>query len=106
MVINPETPLASTEHFLDQLDVLLIMAIHPGFQGQEFIPETIDKIKKADQLRSRDNLNFKIEVDGGVSLDNARDLVDAGVDYLVMGSHLLKGNIEENLEHIWEKLEA
>lgn len=102
--INPETPVATIEPFLGKIDLVLVMSVQPGFGGQEFIPGTLEKVKEISRLRSE--YNFKIEVDGGVNEENAKELVDAGVDNLVIGSHLLEGNIDENLEQIWQKIKS
>lgn len=85
---------------LSQIDFLLIMGVHPGKQGQLFLPETLDKVSKAARLREENNLNFTIEVDGGVSADNAQQIFAAGADRLVIGSHLTKGDIDENFRKI------
>lgn len=98
IAINPETQIDWLEPYIDKIDQILIMGIVPGFQGQPFIPATIDKIKN---LKDKD-WPIQISVDGAVRDTNARDLVDAGVDQLVSGSFLLKGDIEENLEKLWE----
>lgn len=102
--LNPETEVEKIEPFMSTIDLVLVMSVHPGFGGQEFIPESIDKIKEVSRLRSKDNLSFLIEVDGGVSEKVIPDLIKAGVDNLVIGSHLLEGNIDENIEKIWEAL--
>lgn len=99
--INPETPIEKLEPFLPQIDVVLVMAVHPGFQGQQFISEVLEKVK---ELVSKKG-NFIIEVDGGVDAQNAKMIVDAGADYLVVGSHLLEGNIDENLEEFKKALQ-
>jgi len=100
IAINPETPVSILDGL--QAESVLIMAIHPGKQGQEFIPETLEKIK---QIR-KSHPNILIGVDGGVTPENAKLIIDAGADYLVVGSHLIEGNIDENLEAFWEKIYA
>lgn len=104
VALNPETPPSALEPFISKVNVVLIMSVHPGKQGQEFIPESLDKIREVARLRSENNLNFKIGVDGGVSPENIKSIVEAGADYVVMGSHLIKGDIHANLESIWEAL--
>lgn len=92
LAINFETPLDKITPYINDIDVLLIMSIKPGFQGQPFIPEAISRIKEASQM------GLIIEVDGAVSLDNVKLLMDAGVDNLMIGSRLLNGNVKQNLE--------
>jgi len=98
IALNPETPVEILEPYKDEIDQILIMGIVPGFQGQPFIPATIEKIKK---LKLK-NWPVKISIDGAVRDLNAKQLVEAGVDQLVSGSFLLQGDIEENLERLWE----
>ncbi len=84
--INPATPVSVLEDILPDIDLVLIMSVNPGFGGQRFIPGALEKIKKLRDMRFERGLNFIIEVDGGVKVDNAREVVDAGADALVMGS--------------------
>lgn len=98
IAINPDTPIENLEPFIDTTDQVLIMGITPGFQGQPFIPATIDKIKSLKQK----NWAVAISTDGAVRDTNAKSLVEAGVDQLVSGSFLLTGDIDENLEKLWE----
>ena len=84
--LNPATPVWSLEHILPDIDMALIMSVNPGFGGQGFIQMSTDKIKKLKRLISEKGLHTLIEVDGGVKLDNALDIVSAGADILVMGS--------------------
>lgn len=106
LAINPETPIEQLAPFLSQIDRVLLMGINPGFQGREFMPEVVDKIKETARLRSENNSAFKIGVDGGVKDANAKELVLAGADFLVSGSFLLKGDIDANLEKIWEEIKS
>ena len=101
LAINPDTELDKVSPFINDIDVLQIMGINPGLQGQQFIPETINKVKKAVQL-FKGQYGPKISVDGGVKDTNAKLLMDAGADILVVGSYLLKGDVDENLENLWE----
>lgn len=100
IAINPATSIELLEQYKDKIDQVLIMGITPGFQGQTFIPDTIGKIGV---LKSK-GWPIKISVDGAVKDENAKQLVDSGVDQLVSGSFLLKGDIDENVEKIWEAL--
>jgi len=84
--LNPATPLNVIEHVLPDLDLVLIMSVNPGFGGQEFIPQVRDKIAETRELIDRSGLDMKVEVDGGIKLDNAADIARAGADVLVMGS--------------------
>ena len=84
--LNPATPVWSLEHILPDIDMALIMSVNPGFGGQGFIQMSTDKIKTSKRLISEKGLHTLIEVDGGVKLDNALDIVSAGADILVMGS--------------------
>ena len=84
--INPATPIGVLEDILQDVDLVLIMSVNPGFGGQKFIPRALDKIKCLNQWRKEENLDFLIEVDGGVTLDNAVEIAEAGADILVAGS--------------------
>ena len=84
--INPATPVSVLEDILPDIDLVLIMSVNPGFGGQRFIPGALDKIKRLRDMRYERGLDFIIEVDGGVKVENAREVVDAGADALVMGS--------------------
>lgn len=106
LALNPETPVNKLKPFMDSLDRVLLMGIHPGFQGQEFLPQVIEKIQEVSYLRAKNNGTFNIGADGGVRDENAKELVDAGADFLVSGSFLLKGDIDANLEKIWEKISS
>ena len=90
--LNPATPVSTIENVLDQVDMVLIMSVNPGFGGQKFIPYTLDKVKQLALIRAEYGLDFKIEVDGGVNLDNAKELLDAGCDILVAGSSVFKSD--------------
>lgn len=102
--LNPETPVETVEPFIATIDLVLIMSVNPGFGGQQFIPGTIEKVKKCSKLRSNNNAGFVIEVDGGVSEGVVKDLAEAGTDNLVIGSHLVEGDINENLKKIKQSL--
>jgi ribulose-phosphate 3-epimerase len=84
--LNPATPVWSLEHILPDMDFALLMSVNPGFGGQEFIPETINKIKTLKRLLGEKSLPALIEVDGGINLRNAASVASAGADILVMGS--------------------
>nr|BAL52966.1 ribulose-phosphate 3-epimerase [uncultured Acetothermia bacterium]BAL59234.1 ribulose-phosphate 3-epimerase [Candidatus Acetothermum autotrophicum] len=86
IALRPKTPLSAVEKFLDQIDFLLIMSVEPGFAGQSFIPETLEKIRHAKELIRRKNLSVEIEVDGGVNAHNIKEIARAGVDIIVAAS--------------------
>lgn len=97
--LNPATPVSTIENMLGEVDMVLIMSVNPGFGGQSFIPYSIDKIEELSALRKKKGLNFLIEVDGGVNLDNAKELLSAGADILVAGSAVFKADdIEKRVE--------
>lgn len=86
VAINPATPVRMLECVLQDLDMVLIMSVNPGFGGQKFIPQALEKVKELAALRSQQNLYFAIEIDGGITLDNAEEVMKAGVDIAVAGS--------------------
>ena len=86
VALNPATPVSSLECVLGEVDLVLIMSVNPGFGGQKFIPYTALKVCELDEIRKENDLDFVIEVDGGVTLDNAKMLVESGADILVAGS--------------------
>ena len=86
VALNPATPLSAVEWLLPQLDMVLIMTVNPGFGGQSFIPFCLDKVRDLAALRTARGLNFRIQVDGGVTPENCADIVGAGADVLVSGS--------------------
>lgn len=92
VAINPSTPLQSIEYILDDIDMVLIMTVNPGFGGQSFISTMERKIKELRKIIDNNSLNIEIEVDGGVKLDNAKEIVGWGVDILVAGSAIFGGN--------------
>jgi len=85
-VINPATPVSTLDHVLDLVDYVLVMSVNPGFGGQEFLPFALDKVRELDQRRRERGLDFRIEIDGGVNLDNLPGIVRAGCDLIVAGS--------------------
>jgi len=84
--LNPATPIWTLESIISEVDLILVMSVNPGFGGQEFIPYSIDKIKQLRRLIMDKKLNTLIEVDGGINLNNAKDIMDAGADIIVMGT--------------------
>lgn len=88
--LNPHTPVALLEDILEDVDMVLIMSVNPGFGGQKFIPQSFKRIRQLRRMIDERKLNVKIEVDGGVTVENAGQLVEAGVDVLVAGNTVFK----------------
>jgi ribulose-phosphate 3-epimerase len=86
LAFNPATPLSYLDHILDKLDMILIMSVNPGFGGQKFMPEMLTKIKAARELIDKANLPIRLEVDGGINIDNIESIFKAGADMFVAGS--------------------
>ncbi|WP_022846995.1 MULTISPECIES: ribulose-phosphate 3-epimerase [unclassified Desulfurobacterium] len=98
VVINPATPVEFLTDILPFVDFVLVMSVNPGFGGQKFIPQTLEKVKKLKKWKEEKDLKFLIEIDGGVKLDNVSEIIAAGVEVAVAGSAVFKGNIEENVK--------
>ncbi len=98
-VLNPTTPLSSLDYILPELDMVLLMTVNPGFGGQRFIPYTLQKIRDLKQVVSERELDTDIEVDGGVTLENVREILDAGANIIVSGSSVFKGDIADNVKN-------
>lgn len=96
IVISPDTPVSAVEPWLDRVDMVLVMSVYPGFGGQKFIDKTIDRVKELKELIGERPV--LIEVDGGVGAQNRDELLDAGVNVLVAGSSVFKGDMKENIE--------
>jgi len=90
--LNPSTPLSTIEDIVDEIDLLLIMSVNPGFGGQSFIKNSLNKIETAAKLRTKNNANYLIEVDGGISKQTAKDVLNAGCDVFVAGSSIFKSD--------------
>ncbi|MCK5904428.1 MAG: ribulose-phosphate 3-epimerase [Gammaproteobacteria bacterium] len=86
LVFNPATPLHYLDHVIDQLDMVLLMSVNPGFGGQSFIPYSLEKLRVVRKMIDDKNLNTRLEIDGGVKTDNIRDIASAGADTFVAGS--------------------
>ncbi len=96
--LNPATPLNTIEEILEELDMVLIMSVNPGFGGQKFIKKSIDKIERLKKMIDDKNLNIDIQVDGGISTDNVKEVVDAGANVIVSGSAIFKSdNIKDTI---------
>ncbi|WP_425754999.1 ribulose-phosphate 3-epimerase [Ihubacter sp. rT4E-8] len=90
VALNPATPVSSLECVLGQLDLVLVMSVNPGFGGQRFIPQALEKVSQLRTLREENGYSYVIEIDGGVTLDNADEICLAGCDILVAGSAVFK----------------
>jgi ribulose-phosphate 3-epimerase len=101
ITLNPHTPVESIEHILEDLDMVLLMSVNPGFGGQKFIPSVLEKSKRLKDLIEKRNKNCLIEVDGGVSDKNIYELRDAGVDVVVAGSYVFgSGDYKKAIESL------
>ena len=99
--LNPETKTNIITNFLDQIDLVLIMSVNPGFGGQKFMPEVLTKIKELKMIKDQKNLKFDIEIDGGINFENNKLAINAGANILVSGTTIFKnnnGNIKKNIE--------
>ena len=99
--LNPNTETNIIKKFLAEINIVLIMSVHPGFGGQKFIPKVLVKIKELKKIKDQQNLNFDIEVDGGINFDNSKLVIDAGANILVSGTTIFKnnnGNIKKNID--------
>ena len=99
--LNPESKIELITEFLDQIDLVLIMSVNPGFGGQKFMPEVLDKIKQLKKIQQEKNLTFDIEIDGGINFENCKIAIDAGANILVSGTTIFKsndGDIKKNID--------
>ena len=88
--INPATPVSTLECILPDVDLVLIMSVNPGFGGQKFRPGSLEKIRELAEIKKRKNLDFAIEIDGGITLENIKEVVEGGVEIAVAGSAVFK----------------
>lgn len=86
LVFNPATPLDCLKHVMDRVDMVLLMSVNPGFGGQSFIPETLNKLREARKIIDASGRDIRLEIDGGVKVDNIREIAEAGADTFVAGS--------------------
>ena len=99
--LNPETKIDVVKKFLNQIDLILIMSVNPGFGGQKFMPEVLNKIKDLVDIRKKEGINFDIEIDGGINFENSKLAIEAGANILVSGTTIFKsndGNIKKNID--------
>lgn len=104
--INPETDVKELIPYLEDADMILVMSVHPGFGGQKFIPETLDKIRTVRNMLQEKNLDTDIQVDGGIYVENVRKVLDAGANIIVAGSAVFRGDAGENTAKFMEILES
>ena len=99
--LNPETKIDVLVDHLNKIDLVLIMSVNPGFGGQKFMPEVLSKIKQLKKIQTEKNLNFDIEIDGGINFDNCKTVIEAGANILVSGTTVFKsnnGDIKKNID--------
>jgi ribulose-phosphate 3-epimerase len=99
--LNPKTKIDAVTNFLNEIDLILIMSVNPGFGGQKFMPEVLDKIKELKKIKDQKNLDFDIEIDGGINFNNSKLAIEAGANILVSGTTIFKnndGNIKKNID--------
>ncbi len=99
--LNPNTEIKVINNCLDKIDLVLIMSVYPGFGGQKFMPEVLDKIRELKNIKKNKNYKFDIEVDGGINFSNCKSVIDAGANILVSGTTIFKenqGDLGKNIE--------
>ena len=99
--LNPDTPIEIIENYFEEINLVLVMTVYPGFGGQKFINDVVKKIIDLDKIREDKKLNFKIEIDGGINFDTAKIAIKAGVDILVSGTTVFKennGDLKKNIK--------
>ncbi|WP_404970173.1 ribulose-phosphate 3-epimerase [Vibrio campbellii] len=103
VVLNPATPLAHLEFIMDKVDLILLMSVNPGFGGQSFIPHTLDKLRAVRKMIDESGRDIRLEIDGGVKVDNIREIAEAGADMFVAGSAIFS---EPNYKQVIDKMRA
>lgn len=104
VALNPATPVSALEYVINDVDMVLVMSVNPGFGGQKFIPSAVEKIKEVKALAEKKGAEIDIEVDGGITLENVDAVLSAGANVIVAGSAVFKGDIQENIRCFLEKL--
>ena len=104
--INPETDVKELMPYLEDADMILVMSVHPGFGGQKFIPETLEKIRAVRNMLNKKNLDTDIQVDGGIYVENVREVLDVGANIIVAGSAVFRGDAGENTAKFMEILKS
>lgn len=100
MSIKPQTPVEAVRKYLSKLDMLLVMTVEPGFGGQKYIPESTERIRQIRQMATELGTDLDIQVDGGITRDNVKVVLDAGANVIVAGSAVFKGSITENIQKL------
>mgnify|MGYP001003475001 CR=1 FL=1 len=95
--LNPSTPLDVLDYIMDDIDLVLLMSVNPGFGGQKFIPNSLQKISDLKKIAALKKARFEIEVDGGITLSNVKDVLEAGADVIVAGTSVFSGDISGNI---------
>ena len=106
VALNPATPLSVLDYVLDETDMILLMSVNPGFGGQPYIQAVTDKIRDLRKMLTKAGRDIDIEVDGGVSLNNLPEILDAGANVLVAGSSVFRGDAAENVHAFLEAMKA
>ncbi|MCI8374250.1 MAG: ribulose-phosphate 3-epimerase [Lachnospiraceae bacterium] len=106
VVLNPATPLTALDYVLEELDMVLLMTVNPGFGGQKYIESSTRKIQDLRKMIAARGLNMDIEVDGGIKLDNVKTVLDAGANVIVAGSAVFGGDVEKNVKDFLEVMNA
>ena len=106
ITLNPPTPVSAIEPYLDKVDMVLVMSVNPGFGGQKFIPESLDKVKEIRRLLDARGLDTDIEIDGGVNAGNLASVLEAGANVIVAGSAIFSGDVADNVKTFKEIMGA
>ena len=106
VALNPATDISTLKYVLNYVDMILVMSVNPGFGGQEFIPETLEKLKDVKNMVKASGRDIDIEVDGGITLKNVDTILKAGANVIVSGSSVFRGNITDNVKNFLEILHA
>ena len=104
LAISPDTPTEVLKKFLGEVDMFLVMTVHPGFGGQKLIPETLDKVRELRKMLNERGFDTDIQVDGGIYASNVKEALDAGANVIVAGSAVFKGDAGENTKELMEIL--
>jgi len=106
LAVNPETDVKELVPYLEDVEMILIMSVYPGFGGQKFIPESLDKIREVRAMLNEKNLETDIQADGGIYVENVREVLDAGANVIVAGSAVFRGDAGENTAKFMEILKS